>query len=359
MQNASLIDELEQAVKGGSSENRVNTLRRVTDLFLHDANRLNDDQIKVFDDVLCHLVERIEKTALAELGKRLAPIDSAPIGVLKRLASDEEITIAAPVLTGSKRLGTSDLIEIARTKGQAHLLAISQRTTLEPTLTDVLVKRGNGAVLTSLATNGGAKFSNAGFTALVERTDGDDSLSEIVGQRKDLPNNLLQELLRRATDAVKAKILSLLPPEKRKLVEEILGKITQQLNKKAEYDYSHAESCVDALMSSGKVAPEVMVQAFAQQQRRDELIVALARFSSTPIKTIAELLNGHRNDALLVPCKAAGLPWPTVKIILLVRLNGQPAADKIVEIARSDYAKLSVATAQRALRFMSVHNATK
>jgi hypothetical protein len=48
----SLIDELEAAMKSGSSENRVTTLRRITDLFLHDADRLNDDQIRVFDDVL-------------------------------------------------------------------------------------------------------------------------------------------------------------------------------------------------------------------------------------------------------------------------------------------------------------------
>ncbi len=359
MQHASLIDELESAVKAGSSENRVNTLRRVTDLFLHDADRLNEQQIQVFDDVLCHLVERIEKSALAELGKRLSPVDSAPIGVIKRLASDEEIAVAGPVLTGSRRLSTSDLVEIARTKGQAHLLAISQRTSLDAKLTDVLVKRGNGTVLASLATNVGARFSDTGFSQLIEKADGDDGLGEIVGQRKDLPDNLLRELLRRATEAVKARILSLLPPEKRQIIEEVIGKITQHISKKVEHDYSHAESCVDALLSAGKLTAEVVVQTFAQQQRRDELIVALARFTSAPIKTIAELVNGHRNDAVLVACKAAGLPWPTVKIVLQARLAGQPAADKIIALAQSDYAKLSASTAQRTLRFMSVHNAVK
>ncbi|HEX4407371.1 MAG TPA: DUF2336 domain-containing protein [Xanthobacteraceae bacterium] len=355
MQHASLIDELEHAVKGGSSETRVSTLRRVTDLYLHDANRLNDEQIKVFDDVLCHLADRIEKAALAELGKRLTPIDTAPIGVIKRLASDEEITVSGPVLTGSKRLSTADLIEVARTKGQAHLLAISKRTSLESTLTDVLVKRGNETVLASLANNVGAKFSDSGFSELVERTEGDDALGEIVSQRKDIPNGLLQELLRRATDAVRAKILSLLPPEKRKFLEEVLSKITQQLNKKAEHDYSHAERCVDSLISTGKLNAEVMVQAFAKQRRQDELAVALARFTSAPIKTIAGLLNGQRHDALLVPCKAAGLAWPTVKIVLQARLEGQPAAEKIIALAQTDYAKLSASTALRTLRFMSVH----
>ena len=51
----SLIVELEDAIKSGSSEKRVETLRRVTDLFLNDADRLNEAQIGLFDDVLCHL----------------------------------------------------------------------------------------------------------------------------------------------------------------------------------------------------------------------------------------------------------------------------------------------------------------
>ena len=116
MQQLSLIDDLESAIKQGSQESRVQTLRRITDLFLHDANRLNDEQIAVFDDVLCLLAEKIEKTALVELGSRLAPVDMAPIKVVRRLARDEEIAVAAPVLTGSKRLTTADLVEIAQTK---------------------------------------------------------------------------------------------------------------------------------------------------------------------------------------------------------------------------------------------------
>jgi len=148
MQQHSLIEELENAVRSGSTESRVNTLRRITDLFLHDANRLNEEQIAVFDDVLCHLAAKIETTALVELGTRLAPVDVAPVGVIKRLALDDDIAVAAPVLTGSKRLTASDLVEVVQTKGQAHLLAISQRTTLDSQVTDVLVTRGDGKVVT-------------------------------------------------------------------------------------------------------------------------------------------------------------------------------------------------------------------
>ena len=58
----SIIAELEDAVRGGSPARRVETLRQVTDLFLNDGERLSEDQVKVFDDVLC-LLDRARRDA--------------------------------------------------------------------------------------------------------------------------------------------------------------------------------------------------------------------------------------------------------------------------------------------------------
>jgi len=68
-QAVSIIDELEEAVRSGSSAKRVSTLRQVTDLFLHDGERLSEDQVKVFDDVLCHLVARVETRVDTPVGE--------------------------------------------------------------------------------------------------------------------------------------------------------------------------------------------------------------------------------------------------------------------------------------------------
>src|ERR1700687_3463060 len=104
--HSSLIADLEDAIKSGSQDRRVETLRRVTDLFLNDADRLNEEQIGLFDDVLCHLIKRIETKALVELSGHLAPIDNSPIEVIRRLARNDAIAVAGPVLTQSARLTT-------------------------------------------------------------------------------------------------------------------------------------------------------------------------------------------------------------------------------------------------------------
>lgn len=79
----SLISDLEYAVQNGSKSDRIDTLRKITDLFLTTSNRLNSEQIDVFDEVLGHLVRRMEARALRELSERLAPIENAPVGVIR------------------------------------------------------------------------------------------------------------------------------------------------------------------------------------------------------------------------------------------------------------------------------------
>src|ERR1700736_827126 len=149
----SIIDELEDAVQNGSQEKRVETLRQVPNLFLHEGERLNEDQVKVFDDVLCLLIARVETRARAELSKRLAALDYAPFEVIQYLAWDDEIAVAGDVLTHSNRLSPEALVEIASIKGQDHLLAISARDNLPEAVTDVIVERGETKVIRRLAKN--------------------------------------------------------------------------------------------------------------------------------------------------------------------------------------------------------------
>src|SRR5580704_1327166 len=130
----SIVDEVEAAIKIGSAERRLDTVKRVTDLFLLSGGSLNTEQIELFDEVLERLIETIEiraiadvsaRIALAEMSSQLAPVAHAPPSVIRRLARNDEITIAGPVLAESARLDTEDLVEIAETKGEPHLLAIS------------------------------------------------------------------------------------------------------------------------------------------------------------------------------------------------------------------------------------------
>ena len=351
----SLMDDLEVAVQSGTSERRVETLRRVTDLFLATPAQLTDDQIGVFDEVLTLLTARVETKARAELARRLAPLDRSPGEVVRRLAHDDAIEVAGPVLSQSRQLTTQDLVSIAHQKGQSHLLAIASRTEIETQVTDVLVDRGNRDVIRQLATNDGAAFSEAGYGEMVKRAEDDEGLVETLGRRADMPPALFRELLGRATEAVRSRLLSSIGPDRHDVLGTILSDVSQDLaqEESAQRDIAGAQRFVMTLKQNGRLNESELAQ-LARQNKYDETIAALALLCGTPFELIDRLLANPRNDALLIPCKAVGLGWTTLRGLLEMRGKRLALSEHDVSEIAAEFKKLSPQTAARVLRFWQV-----
>jgi uncharacterized protein (DUF2336 family) len=353
----SLIAELDDAIKSGSKDKRVDTLRRITDLFVAGADRFNDQQIDVFDSVLGRLIERIEARALTELSQRLAPIHNAPLEVVRRLAGDDDIAVAEPILTTSTRLSDEDLIEIANTKTQAHLLAISARPRIAAPVTDVLLRRGDDRVFHRLAENPEANFSDDGFAALVKHAENDEGLAEKVGLRFDIPLRLFQELLLRATEAVRSRLLAASGPSGRGHIQSILTAISEDADREArklhDRDYTQARDRVLAMRARGQLSNAAFFE-FAKSGCYAEIVAALSVLSGAPLPLMEKLLQSEHVEAFLVPCKASNLEWPTTRLILTCRTVGRKTTAKDLDQAQNDYLKLSTNIAQRILRFWQV-----
>ena len=351
----SIISELEDAVSGGTSAKRISTLRRVTDLFLHDGERLNDEQVKVFDDVLCFLIARVETRARAELAKRLAPVDYAPFEVIQHLAFDDEIEVAGDVLTNSSRLGTETLVKIATTKSQDHLLAISGRANLPEAVTDVIVDRGDGKVIRRLANNASARFSEAGYSGMVAHAEADEQLMEILGLRVDLPVKFLRDLLRRAKEAVRDRLLAIAPAAVQDEIRRVLNDIAGKEEPPLSQDYALAEQLVK-LMKDLNELDEAAIVKFVGSGKFPEVTASLAALNDVPTALMARVMEGSRADLLLIPCKSAGLDWMVVESILRQRPVVPKIDDRTIWQAHRDYGRLSAETAQRTVRFWQLHN---
>ena len=356
----SLIAELEVAVKNGTPEKRVDTLRRVTSLFLEGSDRLNEQQIGVFDDVLVHLIQRIESKALVQLSKSLAPVNNAPIEVIRSLSRHDEITIAGPVLAQSNRLSESDLVDVAKHGGQGHLLAISGRTSLSEAVTDVLVDRGNVEVHHTLARNSGAQFSKSGFATLVKKSHIDEKLAEKLGLRLDIPLELLRQLLSRATNLVRSRLLASASPENREKIQSAIASIANEVGREAinPRDFVRADNMVLELNRRGKLNESVLVE-FITERKYEEMTSTLALFCAAKSNLIERLLKNVKHEGLVIACKAAKLSWPTVSLILKSRFNRHSVSEQELLEARDNFLELSQAAAQRTMRFMQVQDVAK
>jgi uncharacterized protein (DUF2336 family) len=200
----SFLQELDEAVLRGSAEAREKALRYATDILI--IGRYSDDEIWASGEVIGRLADAIEIAARAQLAERLAKATQAPIRVVKKLAFDDSIEVAAPILQHCERLDPRTLVSNIRTKSQSHLLAISKRKSIPSVVTDELVTRGNQEVVTSVAANNGASFSNFGFLHMIKRSENDSILAEHLGVRRDIPRQLFQQLIAKASADVRCKL---------------------------------------------------------------------------------------------------------------------------------------------------------
>src|ERR1700744_2052662 len=111
---SSFLIELEDAVSRGTPQSCLRALWHATDILI--AGRYSEEHIATFGEVINRLAQEIEHSARAELSSKLAPSDNAPPSTINKLAFDDSIDVAEPVLRQSEQIDTKALIATARTK---------------------------------------------------------------------------------------------------------------------------------------------------------------------------------------------------------------------------------------------------
>jgi len=354
---ANLLEELQTALAHGTVARRVETLRRITDLFVGNAVDYSDDHIRVFDDVFQCLIEQIETSAKVLLADRLAPINTAPPQIIRTLARDDVIEVAGPVLSRSERLEETTLIEIARNKSQAHLKAISLRRVLSEALTDVLVTRGDQDVVQSTVSNPGARLSEDSLADLVTRAERDDDLAACIGVRPDLPRHHYLKLVARASMSVRRK-LQAAHPELADEVSSVVQEAAQRVRTAAMTRQTEmARALVKSLHDDGRL-DEFQITTFAEQGKFDETNAGLAALAGVAVETAENIMVESRTEGVMILAKVAGMQWSSVRAIIAMRekLSGGSQTDMLS--LRDTYEALRSSTAQQVLRFHRMQNTT-
>jgi uncharacterized protein (DUF2336 family) len=348
-----LLDELQAALAHGTVARRVETLRRVTDLFIGGAVDYSSEQIELFDDVFQCLMNHIETSAKTLLANRLAAIDTAPPLTIRTLAFDDLIEVAAPVLSRSERLDDEALIEAARHKSQAHLMAISTRRVLSGAVTDVLVLRGNDEVVQNTVNNPGADFSERGYARLIDRAEGDDNLATCIGLRPTIPRHLYLKLVAKASVTVRARLEAANPLQ--------AGEVNTAVREAAQRarttpsamtpETAIAHALVRSLYEDGRL-DEQQVAAFAEAGEFDEANAAIAALANVSVMVET------RSEGVMILAKVSGMSWPTVEAIINMRDNLSGTEPTDLSACRTTYERLRPSTAQQVLRFHRMQQMT-
>lgn len=356
-QSKTFLRDLDDAVSRGTSDSCVRALWHATDLLI--AGRYSDDEIWTFGEVIGRLADEIEVAARAQLAEKLARNDVAPVNIIQKLAFDNSIDVAGPVLRESTRLDDNALVANAKTKSQSHLLAISQRKSLDDTITDVLVTRGNREVVNSVASNDGARFSGFGFLHMIKRAEGNSILAEQLGLRKDIPRNLFQQLIAKASSDVKKRLEHERPEmidQLQATVTDVTGALQSKLGPVSR-SYFVAKRVVSTQHQQGNLT-ETSIYDYARSHRVDEVTIGLSLLCSLPGDVIERAIMDRNREMVLVLTKALGFSWPTTMALLFLGAKDHRITAQDLGDMEREFNQLNVETSRSVLKFYQTRKST-
>jgi uncharacterized protein (DUF2336 family) len=344
------LRELIDLAQEGSSERRRELLRGLTDAFFSREAHA-PAEMALFDEVLGQLANEMEAAVRAELSGRISARPDAPGRLLRRLASDE-IAVARPVLTGGA-LSESDLIEVARSQGQGHLQALSQRPHVSSALSDVIVERGDEETLSVLIGNDGADLSREAQERLVDKAENSPRLQEGLVNRRALPLDLLNEIYfvaeARIREQIMARNASIDPAELERALESGRKQLAAQ-DGALPADYAQAEADVARMAEKNELGPRTLA-ALLRGRQTTRFLVALALLAHVDFHTARRIVERRELDALAVICKAAGFePSLFLTFAVLILDSDGDAMAKARQYGQL-YNDLPFEVAQRTIRF--------
>jgi uncharacterized protein (DUF2336 family) len=342
---ASLLADLEDAVSKGSAESCLRALWHATDTLI--AGSYSEAQIATFGEIIGRLADEIEIDARVQLAAKLARSSNAPFAIVGKLASDDEIDVAGPVLRRSERLDVAALLSCASSKGQRHLLAICERKQIPEAVTDILVVRGSRD----------AQFSLSGFQILVRRAEGDAILAESVGLRKDIPAHLFHQLIAKASAEVKERLARERPDMEREIfgiVTDLAGAIHARFGP-ASKDYFAARRTVAKLHECGKLNEDQIFE-FAYSLKFNETAVALSLLCAIPIDIVERTLVDRNREPVLILAKALGFSWGTTMSLLFLGAPSYRITAGDLDRMKVDFVRLKLDTC---LRVLTVYRSRK
>jgi len=258
----------------------------------------------------------------------------------------DDIKVARPVLEHSIALTDNDLIDVAGTQSQEHLLAVTRRSNIAERVSEALVSHGEDRVVASLLVNKGAQIARETYERVAERAQESPILHEPFVRRQGVPLDLLNDLyvsvaaelrqeILKTYENVSAAELDMALARSRKRVAKAYGGLP------ADFEQSQLE--LRKLQRNGAQSRTLFLLAFASLTESDYYIVR-------------RLVESRDIDALALICRAAGFER-TVFVGLARLVVAEKATREQLDEFGKLYEQVPVMAAQRAVRFWKVREA--
>jgi len=349
-----MLNDLLILAQDSTPEKRHQLVEHVTTLFVRGADSYQTEEITLFNTILESMLPTMEQDQKKTISEQLATIDSTSNKVAYELAR-EEIDIARPMLTSSNALNTEDILRLAKTMGQGHLLAISKRKHLEANVTDVLLERGENPVKQSVAANAGAAFSEWGSRLLIKLAERDETIRNAMMERGDITESDYDRLISQMPESQQIRIRQL-REQNEGLIEDLFHKASKvvassKLERKATR--INAKATLKEIRAGQRSLGKAITQ-LALSNNLFDICFLLAEMAGLEQKYVTNVMVRYDATGIAVLCRAMGVDNVDYHALCKARATHNKQPQSTAENWANDYQSLSDRDARRLLSFMKI-----
>ena len=350
-----MLDELTSLARERCPENRKQLLSAVADLFVQTETVRSEVSVSLFQDVVSQLLDEVDTDGRATFSRTVASCEQTPPELAERLAREDDVSVAGPILRASPVLSDAILADIASSKSQAHLHEISRRDQLAAAVTDVIVDRGDRDVVRAVASNAGASFSERGFGRLARRAMIDDTLVEHLFGRTDIPKAVAGQLLDGMSDTVRLRLVHLAGQNvavASNLVRKAAARFQPNDKPAAQENTLNARGIAIAI-AAGDTSIDEAVSQLAAHKRLGDLAFVLGKLADVPAPNMRAALSKTDLTGAAVVCKKLNVSLVAFRRLASFIGDELSLPESHVDHFVGKYETLEAATAERVSRFVA------
>jgi uncharacterized protein (DUF2336 family) len=301
--DAMLVDDVDDDV-------RISLARKISRLApglnTEAQSWLHELTLKILDDLSRDELPRVRRI----IAEEIRHLDNLPHELIRRLATDAELTVCAPILEYSSLLSDDDLLEImALDPVKGALSAISARKNLGSRPSDGISQSEDNDAIARLLANPSAQIREDTLDHIVEHASEQPSWHDPLVYRDDLSHRAIKHISRFVTSSMLSVLAQRYDLESDTTIEIAEAVDERQSADGLNQDGLPVHRAAD-LYEKGQLTDEQVLTAIGRGDRQF-LNEALALKTGFSPETVGQVLTSQSPRILVALCWKAGLSMRT------------------------------------------------
>jgi uncharacterized protein (DUF2336 family) len=346
---ATSFTEIVALAKDRTPAGRRRLATHFSQAFFANQAQFNSSERDLALDIIMAVLRDAALEVRRELAGVLARESSVPRQLIVALANDV-IEVAQPVLAHSTVLGEPDLLEIIRSKGTPHRIAIAQRSQMSDKVSDTLAATREAPVALALLHNIAIHLPESTLRLLAQQVMDRAEIGDAIAQRAELTSEVAQQIYFLIGQELRQQIRSRFELSSSVLDKALQETVTRLAQRQS--DSASRRSLAERLVASGTITAGFLIDLL-KNRGLDLFRDVLRTMTKLKPEAVEALCQSEGSEPLALVCRALEFSkTETASLLMMVRdrIAGEAQFNpSMLASALATYSHLTVGDARTVL----------